>query len=507
MKSFTLILICFGILSHGYLSKVTQAEQPVVEEPTHSTAALADAVQARDVDLVHNLLAKSTTVNAPQADGTTALHWAVFHEDSELVAKLIAAGAKIDSRNHFDVAPLSLACRNGDAATIQLLLDAGSDPNTVLPGKETALMTASRTGKLECVRLLVEHGAEIEAEERNDQTAIMWAAADGHTDVVKYLVEQGADFKKELASGFSPLMFAVRNGWPKVVRALIDAGADVNQQMNPKYKGGRHPRRAMSALHLAIENGHYELAELLLELGADPNDQRCGFTPLHNLTWVRKPPRGDNVDGAPPPIGSGNMTSLEFIHVLVDHGADVNTRLKKGSSGRGKMAHKGATPFLFAARRDDVPMMKTLLELGADPTIPNAENCTPLMAAAGIGTLAPGEEAGTEEEALEAVELLLQLGANINHVDDNGETAMHGAAYKSLPRMVNLLAVRGADVNIWNRKNKYGWTPTLIAEGHRVGNFKPAATTLNAVYRQLRANGIEPPPKTPRVRKKGYDQP
>ena len=77
--------------------------------------------------------------------------------------------------------------------------------------------------------------------------------------------------------------------------------------------------------------------------------------------------------------------------------------------------------------------MRLLLELGADPTLTNADRCSPLLAAAGIGTLAPGEEAGTEDEALEAVRLLLELGADINAVDDNGETAMHGAAYKSLP--------------------------------------------------------------------------
>ena len=78
--------------------------------------------------------------------------------------------------------------------------------------------------------------------------------------------------------------------------------------------------------------------------------------------------------------------------------------------------------------------MRRLVALGADPLLKNAENCTPLMAAAGVGTTAPGEVAGTESEVLEAVKLLLDLGADVNAVDDNGETAMHGAAYKNLPR-------------------------------------------------------------------------
>ena len=89
------------------------------------------------------------------------------------------------------------------------------------------------------------------------------------------------------------------------------------------------------------------------------------------------------------------------------------------------------------------------------------------MAAAGVGCLAPGEEAGTEDEAIEAVALAIALGGDVNAVDDNGETAMHGAAYKNFPRVVQLLADKGARIEVWNRKNKYGWTPISIAEGHR----------------------------------------
>ena len=472
-------------------------------DPT-SNSELADAVESRNAEAIDQLFEEKANVNDAQVDGMTALHWAVFHDELKLVSRLLGRSADPRLKNRYDVTALSIACQNGNASIAKALLEAGADPNAALRGGETVLMTAARTGDLETVQLLLKHGAEVDSQDRRKQTALMWAAAEGNAAVVKELVAQGAEIERTLKSGFSPLTFAVRNGCSDVVKLLIESGADVNEYMNPDNTGGRNPRRAMTPLHLAIENGHYELGRLLLQLGADPNDLRCGFTPLHNITWVRKPPRGDNVDGAPPPIGSGNMTSLQFVRVLHAFGADVNLRLKKGKAGRGKMNHKDATPFLFAARRDDVPLMKLLLELGADPHLTNADDCNALMVAAGIGTLAPGEEAGTEEEALEAVALLLELGLDVNHVDKNGETAMHGATYKSLPRMVNFLAHSGADVAIWNQKNKYGWTPTLIAEGHRPGNFKPAAATLNAVYRQLRASGIKPPPLTPRVKRKGY---
>ena len=172
------------------------------------------------------------------------------------------------------------------------------------------------------------------------------------------------------------------------------------------------------------------------------------------------------------------------------HGADVNARLKQGASGRGVLSRRGATPFLLAAVTADVPLMRTLVKLGADPRLPNAEHCTPLMAAAGVGTLAPGEEAGTEDEALEAVTLALELGTDVNAVDDNGETAMHGAAYKNLPKVVQLLADKGAKIEVWNRKNKYGWTPLSIAEGHRPGNFKPSPETIAALHRVMMASKV-----------------
>jgi ankyrin repeat protein len=120
----------------------------------------------------------------------------------------------------------------------------------------------------------------------------------------------------------------------------------------------------------------------------------------------------------------------------------------------------------------------------------NADNSTPLMAAAGLGTRSPGEDAGTESEVVEAMQVALDLGADLNAVDNNGETAMHGAAYKNLPAAVQFLADKGAKIEIWNRKNKFGWTPLRIAEGYRFGNFKPSFETVAVFHRVMSAAGV-----------------
>ncbi len=454
---------------------------------------LADAAEAVDRPAIHALLKQHADVNAPQADGMTALHWAVYRDDLE-TAKLLAA-ASVAATNRFGVTPLSLACQNGSAVMVELLLERGANPNTVVHGGETVLMTAARTGKPGPVKALLTRGAKVDAKERRGQTAMMWAAADGHAEVVELLLRAGADFHTPLPdSGFTPFFFAARGGRTDVVRILLKAGVDVNVPMQARKPGGKGPVSGTSALILAIENGHYELALTLLDAGADPNDQRSGFAPLHMMSWVRKPPKGEDY-GAPPPAELGRLNSLLFVRELVKRGADVNGRLANGSSSPGQFSRKGATPFLLASATSDVAYMKLLLALGANPSIANADNTTPLLVACGIhvGSDQATEVAGDESEVLEAAQLLLKLGADVNTVDANGDTAMHAAALKNLPKVVQFLADKGAKVEIWNRKNKYGWTPLLIAEGHRPGNFKPSAETIVAVQNVMLAAGVPLP--------------
>jgi hypothetical protein len=119
-----------------------------------------------------------------------------------------------------------------------------------------------------------------------------------------------------------------------------------------------------------------------------------------------------------------------------------------------------------------------------------------LLAATGIGLGAPQEAPGSEAEVLEAVELLLKLGADINAVDDNGETVMHGAAYRNHPKVVQLLAAKGVKIAVWDRESKQGYTPLMIAEGYRLRspiNFRPSPETVAAFHRVMIGAGVTPP--------------
>jgi len=446
---------------------------------------------------VRALLAQHVDATVAQADGMTALHWAAYHDNPEIVDLLVRARANVNAANRYGVTPLSLACTNGNGAMVERLLTAGADPNTPLPGGETPLMTAARTGKLAAVNALLSHGAKVDGkDDRRGQTALMWAAAEGHAAVVQALIAAGADFKTRLTSGFSPLLFAVREGRLDVVRVLLNAGADVNETIpadGPRRRGygGAVPPAGTTPLLLAVKNAHFELAAALLDAGANPNVDAPGYTVLHAITVVRKPGVGDN---DPAPDGSGRMSSLDFVKKLVAMGANVNARMtKKPNLNNTRLNELGATPFLLAALTADADLMRLLAASGANPLLPNADNSTPLMVAAGLCTRSPGEDAGTEGEVLEALQVLLDLGADINAVDNNGETVMHAAAYKNLPRVVKFLAAKGAKVDVWNKPDKFEWTPLAIAAGYRFGNFKPSPDTEAAVREVMIAAGVTPP--------------
>ncbi len=456
---------------------------------------LADAAEQRRWEEMSETLQAGADPDAPQADGMTALHWAAQHDHAHAAEQLLAAGAESNTTTHYGIPPLAIACRNGNESLVRHLLDGGADEQAAVPGGETMLMIASRTGRLGPVKRLLAHGADPNARQREGQTALMWAAAAGHADVVDALLTAGADVHRTLKSGMNAMMFAVRNGRVDVVKTLLAAGIDVNDTIEPENNPkGRDPRRGMSPLMFALENGHFELAAMLVNEGADPNDQRSRYAPLHALTWVRKANRGEGIDGDPVPRGSGDLSSLQFARWLVDQGADVNLRLDRGKvGGKAKLNHRGATPFLMAAKTADLPYLQLLVELGADPMTPNHDGCTPMLAAAGIGVTAVNEEAGTEPEVLSTVSYLAELGAELNTVDDNGETVMHGAAYRSYPQVASLLHELGADPHIWHRANQHGWTPHLIAQGYRPGSFKPSPEMIAVIETALIDSGIEPP--------------
>jgi len=437
---------------------------------------LVEAVKSGDRAAVQRLLEGRVDVNSAEVDGTTALHWAVRADDVETAHRLLRAGAAVKAANRYGMTPLSVAAINGHVPMIEALLKAGADPNTATPEGETVLMTAARTGNPSAVNVLLSHGADVNATEGwLGETALMWAAAENHADVVSLLVAHGADpnarskvtgFPKitdgasmqpitMAQGGLTALMLAARQGAVRSVLALSEGGADLNLT-DPD---------GTSALVMAIVNRHNDVAAALLEKGADPNvADSAGMAALYGVLDLRSVVTMIN---RPTPKYTGTLDSLDLMRMLLARGADPNARLKAPAlqryhnAGDAQLAG-GATPLMKAVKTGDLEVMRLLLDKGASATLTTSNYTTALMFAAGLGG---GRGRTTDAEALEAIELCLKAGADIDAFNSNGQTAMHIAVERS-DVVVKFLAEHGAALEL---KDKYGRTPLDVALGVPAG--------------------------------------
>jgi ankyrin repeat protein len=440
---------------------------------------LADAVRDGDRATAIALLKQHVDVNAAQPDGTTALDWAVRQDDSEMADRLIKAGADVKAANRYGVTPLYLACVNGSAPMIAKLLTAGADANSATTEGETALMTVARTGNVEAAKVLLAHGADVNSKEQwRQQTPLMWAVAESHPEMAQELIAHGADvnirqvtwnWERQITKeprekwmplgGLTPLLFAARQGCLDCTKILLKAGAEIN---------AADPNN-ISPVLMATINGHYDVGAFLLDQGADPNiADETGRTALFAAVDMHTMPASNRPS---PNEVDNNLTSMDLINALLAHGANVNAQLKKIQPYRTKldrgddtMLGTGTTPMLRAAKAGDAEVIQALLAKNADPKIPTKSGITPLMAAAGLGTKeedTTGRKV-TQTDAVASIQLCLKAGVDVNAADNQGDTALHGAAQKGYDQVVQFLVDHGAKLDI---KDKKGRTPLDAAMG------------------------------------------
>jgi ankyrin repeat protein len=549
---------CLAVLVHAADSPVadaamrgdTGAVRSLLQQKADVNAPQADGATAiqwaayrSDLALADLLIAAGANVKAANHDGVTPLWLASENGNAAMIEKLLQAGADPNERHSQGETPLMMAARSGNLAAIQILLDRKADVNARenLRGT-TALMWAAEQLHPDAVSLLIKRGADLaavtNADTRNSRLNIAptikqraestqgagglqarrgrggrGAAGPGGAaspDDAGFDLDaffRGPQIKD--GGGLTALVYAAREGCLECARILVEAGADVNQVTNYGW----------SALLTATQNRHYLLAKYLLDHGANPNlANKGGWMPLYLATDNR------NIEAGDYPVRQPDMNHIEFIKLLLDKGANVNARICgaqssdkecKGDTTETRtnftmqwLYEDGATAFLRAAQSGDVELMKLLMARGADPKIATAHNDTALSVAAGIGWVEGVTFEWSPAESLEAIKMCLDLGIDVNAADDQGRTALHGAAHKGRTDVIQVLVDHGANLeahDMGSRDTVNGamkgmtwipldWSRGLVRVGVQSAIAHPEAEKLLVKLMTDRGMKIPPPP-------------
>ncbi len=472
--------------------------------------ALHWAAVTGNVELADTLLRAGANVKAATRLGaSTPLALAAENGSEGVVAALLAAGADANDADAHGTTPLMLAAASGRAAAVEALVERGAEVNATEQSMgQTALMFAAANNRVEAITALLAARADV----RVTNTVVNLTAL---TDPLEYRpravpapVTPGAapganpaapepprpqvagvdrQFRyNELVGtqgGLTALLFAVRQGYADAARTLIDGGADVNQVGAGSRTG---------PLLMAVINGHFDLAKELIDRGADVTLANAGgVTPLYGVLNVYWGPK--SMYPQPRAQLQQKLSYLDLMKVLIDKGADVNARVTMKvwftsfNTDLSGVDEIGATPFWRAAYASDIDAMRLLVAHGADPNIPSMRpagrprtadgdretiadvsglppipvggpGVPPLLAAAGVG-YGEGFAANSHRHAPTGIAAALkymvdELGADVNAVDFEGNTAVHHAAARGDVESILFLVSKGADVTKVSREGR-----------------------------------------------------
>jgi ankyrin repeat protein len=337
--------------------------------------------------------------------------------------------------------PLGYACRMGHVDTVMFLLKSGADPDSrsadgliVNAGSSSALARASKHGHVKIVHMLLDAGADVNSQnsaaENSGETSLTSASAMGHTEIARILVEHGADINAQdrAASSFgeTPLISASRVGHASIVELLLESGADPNLKTAV----------GSTALHEAIKSSIVTVVEVLLR---SPNVKLTSITPRE----------GEIVSLL---TSLFQLRSLEILKLaLTRDDLDINEKDQNGRT---------ALWWLLSAPHDEYD---SEFQLGAakliiqhprrDANVVDLAGWTYVMRFLNARIL-----------NAELLGLLLEHSVDIDHKDEDGETAIfHAVTLRYSVQMTSVLIDHGADLTVKDSRGQ-GLLHRLVTE-------------------------------------------
>jgi ankyrin repeat protein len=469
---------------------------------------------------VDAILSRSNTKLDPIDRGSrTPLSWAAEQGSEAVVTLLIAQGANIESRSCTGRTPLSWAAQQGHEAVATLLLANGADINSRDVDGRSPLSMAVEEKHETLTKLLIAKGADVNSKCNQGYTPLIWAANRGYVGVATLLLDSGAELESRCGNGWTPLLTATAYCSTPAVEILLRMGAHVDSRGNDNKRALTlaAERNASAIVELLLvaganigvspllvaSNGRFKsIIELLLDRGANlEGKDEHGRTPLSLAAGrgiLERRQYDDKTDDNTRAVAA-RAERVAVVEYLLNHGADVESRDNHGRTPLswaaeegfvavvqllldrgaviGSKDERGWTPLSWALKTLNGVMAMQLINRGAVFELGEGDNLEQLLFAAMKGhkksvkmlLRSGGKTSDTHRSALQhlieggvvdEVELLIDIGADIEFQDEQGRTPLSWASGEWDSASVKILLQRGANVE---SADKQGRTPLLWA--------------------------------------------
>ncbi|MBU0970723.1 MAG: ankyrin repeat domain-containing protein [Proteobacteria bacterium] len=509
------LILIFGAFAPQYAAFAQETSQP----------ELFTAIYRGDLARARAAIESGSDVNGIY-DRDTMLCWAMRNDNQEITKLILGSprlevdkrGVWYDSFGDWERTPLILAAHMGLAQTVSTLLQRGAQVNARGSKGNTALIKAAQRDHTETIRVLLTQGKgiRVDAQTKEGRTPLSFVVEAEDLDAVKLIHSHGAEINQPDRQGDSMLIGTFLHKKYDVLDFLVARGANINMVNNGGVTtlmtaitllGGDDAKTVLAflekfitfkpeldlqqikgnnggytALHLAARFGFVDGGKLLLDNGAsiDLKSLATGGTPLHNAAGANHVNfakllinRRANLEifdksGSTPLILAVIHGDADMVAVLVDAGARINVKSPVNSL---------VTPLVYAAsnpdpfkHKDNLAIIKYLVKHKGDINFSSANGRTALMAAAACSDQSKAYEKGA---------LLIDSGANLDLVNDKGETALMLAAGASNKKLVALLLDKGANAQLKN-----GAGESVMSYANRSGNKDNASL--------LESSGVKP---------------